>query len=169
MAYPPITRARQRQVEIILRAYLDDCAAVRLTELEAAYPGGMLDGTPRPPGFQSRPTERAALHLATDLALQWARWRQGHVWRAYQACDPDARNLIAVTYWSHGGQRPWQEAARLLHWSPATFYVVRRRALRVVSAVLPPESQDLATWFGEYAGWPPQTAAAASGEETADG
>lgn len=143
--------ARRRQLEIILRAYRDDCTTLRIAEDQAAFPAHPPSPTGiHPQGTVSDPTFRAVVWLTQQEAIQWARWRAGVVWRAYSACASDQRNVLALTYWHFtGGDMSWQEAARLMHVESSHYYRLLTQALRAFDTGLPLESRDLAVWFGE--------------------
>lgn len=143
--------ARRRQLEIVLRAYRDDCTALRLAEDHAAFPAHPPSETGiHPQGAVSDPTFRGAVWLTQQEAVQWARWRAAVVWQAYAQLDADLRNVVALTYWHFtGGDLSWQEAARLMHVEKTHYYRLLNRALHALDAMLPAETHDLALWFGE--------------------
>lgn len=150
---PGAWMARKRQLEIILRAYRDDCLTIRLAEGHAAFPAHPPTDMPtRPAGAVSDPTFQGAVWLTTDLGLGWARWRAGVIWQAYAGLPTDLRNVVALSYWHFsGGEVGWQDVARLMHIEKSHYYRLLNRALRGIDAALPPESQDLALWFGDVA------------------
>lgn len=142
---------RKRQLEIILRAYRDDCTTIRLAEGHAAFPAHPPTDMPtRPQGTVGDPTFQGAVWLTLDSGLGWARWRAEAVWCAYASLATDLRNVVALSYWHfNGGDLSWQEAARLMHVEKTHYYRLLNRALHGIDAGLPPESRDLAIWFGE--------------------
>lgn len=148
--------ARRRQLEIILRAYRDDCTALRLAEDQAAFPAHPPSDTGiHPQGAVSDPTFRGVVWLTQQEAVAWARWRAGVVWSAYAQLDADLRNVVALTYWHFsGGDLSWQEAARLMHVEKTHYYRLLNRALHALDTTLPRETHDLALWFGEVAAHP---------------
>ena len=150
----PLSREETRRLEIVLRAYLDDVATVRITE-EAAYGSGT--GATPTSHLHARnrvqdPTARTAADWLQDWDYQAARWRVAWIQHAYQGlATPPARarwmqDIIHYTFWEGNQGYPPARVARLLHISEIWYYKVRRKAYEAIARTLPPEWRDPLAW-----------------------
>ena len=148
-----LTADQKRQLEFVLRFYVEDLTTIRLTEA-TAYGTGQ---GPNQSFLHARhrvqdPTARVAELWSRDAALQWARWRVAQVRRVYEEwLDSDLQRLVFFHYW----QRPplhWRGVAQLLHISEPTFWRWRDLTLARFARWLPPEWAQIEQWC-QGVGW----------------
>jgi hypothetical protein len=144
----PLSREETRRLEIVLRAYLDDVATVRITE-EAAYGSGT--GATPTSHIHARnrvqdPTARTAADWLMNAAYQAARWRVTWIQHAYGTLSPWMRNVVALTYWQPAGQPAAERVADILHISRPHYYRLKQRCLTALGMLLPAEWRDPLQW-----------------------